>query len=149
MVLKTSTKKVTVTVDVSALTYVVVSEETMSNPLVGTTFTDNGKVSYTLDFGYDSYSYDCTINLHFKSEAMCTLSWSDADSYDYYADPEVLIEEDDYPYTVEGNKITINATTKSNNKATIELTLSEDGTKLTFMNDVSGDTVKGQYLTKQ
>ncbi len=149
LVLKTSTKKVTVTVDVSALTYVVVSEETMSNPLVGTTFTDNGKVSYTLDFGYDSYSYDCTINLHFKSETMCTLSWTDADSYDFYADPEVLIEESDYPYTVEGNKITINATTKSNNKATIELTLSDDGTKLTFMNDVSGDTVKGQYLTKQ
>lgn len=149
LVLKTSTKKVTITIDVTALTYVVVSEETMANPLVGSTFTDNGKVSYSLDFGYESYYYDCTINLNFKSGKMCTLSWTDIDSYDHSADPEVLIPEGDYPYTVDGNKITINATTKSNAKVTIELTLSDDGTKLIFMNDVSSDTVKGQSLTKQ
>lgn len=144
LVLKTSTKKVTVTVDVTAFTYVVVSEEVMSNPLVGSTFTDNGNVSY--DYYDDEYfyptTYNCTITLFFKDASKCKLSWVDNGD-------ETVIPEGEYPYSVEGKTITIKASLSYNEPIDVSLTLSDDGTKLTFNSNVNYEEVKGQYLTKQ
>lgn len=144
LVLKTSTKKVTVTVDVTSLTYVVVSEEVMSNPLVGSTFTDNGNVSY--DYYEDDYyyptTYNCTVTLFFKDASTCKLSWVDNGD-------ETVIPEGEYPYSVEGKTITIKASLSYNEPIDVSLTLSDDGTKLTFNSNVNYEEVKGQYLTKQ
>lgn len=144
LVLKTSTKKVTVTVNVASLTYVVVSEETISNPLVGSTFTDNDNVSY--DYYEDDYfyptTYKCTVTLFFKDSSTCKLSWVDNGN-------ETVIPEGEYPYSVEGKTITIKASLSYNASIDVSLTLSDDGTKLTFNSNVNYEEVKGQYLTKQ
>lgn len=135
-------KKVVITIDVENKTYAVVSEETLTNGLVGSTFTDAGNVSYD-DYDEDDWSittYNCTINLFFKNASVCTLSWKD--------DDDVIIPEGDYSYEKKGNDVTIHALTKSNQNVDVELTLSADGTKLKFKSDVSYEQVSGQYLTK-
>ncbi len=144
LVLKTSTKKVTITVDVTALTYVVVSEETMSNPLVGSTFTDNGNVKYDYyDEDYDMFDTTrCTISIFFKNASTCELSWINDERYP-------IIPEGEYTYSTEGKTITINALTSHNTNVDVSLTLSDDGTKLTFNKNVNDEEVKGQYLIKQ
>lgn len=136
-------KKVVITIDVENKTYTVVSEETLTNGLVGSTFTDDGKVSYDYYDDDESYwptTYVCTINLFFKNASVCTLSWSD--------DGDVIIPEGDYSYEKEGNDVTIHALTRSNQNVDVKLTLSADGTKLTFKSDVSYEEVTGKYLTK-
>lgn len=146
LVLKTSTKKATVTVDAATFTYVVVSEETMTNPLIGSTFTDNGNVSYDY-YDEDDYwgmpeTYNCTVTLFFKDASTCKLSWVDNGN-------ETVIPEGEYPYSVEGKAITIKASSSYNASIDVSFTLSDDGTKLTFNSNVNYEEVKGQYLTKQ
>lgn len=135
-------KKAVITIDVESKTYTVVSEEALTNELVGCTFTDAGKVSYDYydDESYWPTTYVCTINLFFKNASVCSLSWSD--------DGDVIIPEGDYSYEKKGNDVTIHALTRSNQNVDIELTLSTDGTQLKFKTDVSYEEVKGQYLTK-
>lgn len=138
-------KKITLTIDVAKKTYVFVKEETMENPLLGTKWSDNGEVSFTDDCDADNY---CGISLEFTSSTLCHLSWID-EYYEEYGGMEeyVIIEEDDYPYTVNGNSVKISAT-HSNNAVSIELTLSSDGNKLIFDNEPSNEKVKGKALTK-
>ena len=146
LVLKTSTKKVTITVDVTSLTYVVVSEEVMSNPLVGSTFTDNGNVSYDYYDEEDPWgmpeTYNCTVTLFFKDASTCKLSWVDNGN-------QTIIPEGEYTYNVEGKTITIKAISSYNTSIDVSMTLSDDGTKLTFNKNVNYEEVQGQYLTKQ
>lgn len=146
LVLKTSTKKVTITVDAVTLTYVVVSEEVMSNPLVGSTFTDNGNVSYDYYDEEDPWgmpeTYNCTVTLFFKDASTCKLSWVDNGN-------QTIIPEGEYTYNVEGKTITIKAISSYNTSIDVSMTLSDDGTKLTFNKNVNYEEVQGQYLTKQ
>ena len=138
-------KEIVITIDIANKTYVVVSEKTISNPLVGSTFTDAGKVSYTYYEDEDDFwgtTYDCTITLFFKDATTCTLSWVDDGS-------DTIIPEADYPYEVSGKNVTIHATTSSNQKADVKLLLSDDGTELKFTADVSYEEVTGLHLTKQ
>lgn len=135
-------KKVVITIDVERKTYVVVSEETLTNELVGSTFTDAGNVSYDY-YDEDDWSittYNCTVNLFFKNASVCTLSWKD--------DDDVIIPEGDYSYEKKGNDVTIHALTRSNKNVDVQLTLSADGTKLAFKSNVDYEEVSGQYLTK-
>ena len=142
LLIKTTSKNVTISIDIANLTYTVIKEETISNPLVGATFTDNNKVSY--DF-YDE-TYFCNISLFFESETICEFSFTE-ETYEDYS-PSNVISEGEYPYTFDGSVVTINATA-SNQKVEIKLSLSEDGKKLTFLNDVRGSEVSGQSLTKK
>lgn len=139
-------KKVTLTIDVTNKTYVFVKEETLENPVLGTKWSDNGKVSFTDN--YDTYN-SCVISLEFTSSSKCHLSWVDEyyDDYGGGVEEYTIIEEGDYSYTAAGNSIKISAT-RSNNPVSIELSLSSDGSKLVFENEPSGEAVKGQALTK-
>lgn len=146
LILSGNGKKVTLTINVSEKTYVFVKEETMTNPVLGTKWADNNKVSYT--DSYDTY-YSCDISLEFNTASTCHLSWID-DYYDdesYEATDFTVIEEGDYSYTANDNSIIINAR-HSNNPVVIQLTLSSDKTKLTFENEPCSEEVKGQSLTK-
>lgn len=138
-------KKVTLTIDVTNKTYVFVKEEALENPVLGTKWSDNSKVSFT--DSYDGYN-SCVISLEFTTSSKCHLSWVD-EYYGDYGDVEeyTIIEESDYSYIVNGNSIKISAT-RSNNPVSIELSLSSDGSKLVFENEPSGEAVKGQALTK-
>lgn len=139
-------KKVTLTIDVANKTYVFVKEETLENPVLGTKWSDNNKVSFT--DSYDTYN-SCVISLDFTTSSKCHLSWIDEyyDDYGGGVEEYTIIEENDYSYTAAGNFIKISAT-RSNNPVSIELSLSSDGSKLVFENEPSGEAVKGQALTK-
>ena len=139
-------KKVTLTIDVTNKTYVFVKEETLENPVLGTKWSDNNKISFT--DACDTYN-SCVISLEFTTSSKCHLSWIDEyyDDYGGGVEEYTIIEEGDYSYTAAGNSIKISAT-RSNNPVSIELSLSSDGSKLVFENEPSGEAVKGQALTK-
>lgn len=139
-------KKIALTIDVTNKTYVFVKEETLENPVLGTKWSDNNKISFT--DAYDTYN-SCVISLEFTTSSKCHLSWVDEyyDDYGGGVEEYTIIEEDDYSYTATGNSIKISAT-RSNNPVSIELSLSSDGSKLVFENEPSGEAVKGQALTK-
>lgn len=139
-------KKITLTIDVTNKTYVLVKEETLENPVLGTKWSDNNKISFT--DAHDTYN-SCVISLEFITSSKCHLSWIDEyyDDYGGGVEEYTIIEEGDYSYTAAGNSIKISAT-RSNNPVSIELSLSSDGSKLVFENEPSGEAVKGQALTK-
>ena len=138
-------KKVTLTIDVTNKTYVFVKEEALENPVLGTKWSDNNKIGYSYSYDYEDTYYYCSISLEFTSSSLCHLSWIDEDYTGM--DEYVIIEEGDYSYTAVGNSIKISAT-RSNNPVSIELSLSSDGNSLVFQNELDGEAVKGQALTK-
>lgn len=139
LLIKTTSKNVTISIDIANLTYTIIKEETISNPLVGATFTDGNKINY--DF-YDE-TYFCNISLFFKSGTICEFSFTE-ETYEDYS-PSDVIPEGEYPYTFDGSTVTIHATA-SNQKYEIKLSLSEDGKQLTFLDNVRGSDVMGQSL---
>lgn len=151
LLIKTTSKNVTISIDATNLTYTVIKEETISNPLVGTTFTDAGNVSYVYeddgdDYGYvESTTYFCTITLTFKTETTCDFYFGEAEWSDDLPD---VIPDDEYSYAFDGNIVTINARSY-NAPVKVKLSLSNDGTRLTFLDDIGYSYVKGQSLTKK
>ena len=87
-------------------------------------------------------TYNCTVTLFFKDASTCKLSWVDNGN-------QTIIPEGEYTYNVEGKTITIKAISSYNTSIDVSMTLSDDGTKLTFNKNVNYEEVQGQYLTKQ
>lgn len=147
LTLTKSSETITITLNLDAMTYVVDKVETAENPLVGTSWSDNGKISYDYEY-YDEYTtYICTINLKFDTDSLCTISFSEEESYSSSGE-DTIISEKQVAYEFDGTTVTIDTTTDRNTKVTIKLELSSDGTKLTFLSNVSASEVKGQSLTK-